>query len=199
MRPSHTASPLARALAKALPFERAWPRYALCAWLLAGAAAAAWAYLVAKPATETTIARAGHLIDLERSHAIARLGDAAAVESLREQAHQARRQIHRNAQALDLAIVATVDRAQALGWSAVLANVERDEASNPRLSRATYQIELRKPALPAAAPSLNAEIVGILQAIDEREAKIEVLRLEIQADDGRSGKAFLTLAAAIAK
>ena len=202
MRPSPSnAQGVAKLLAKALPFEKAWPRYALCAWLLLGAGAASWALLVAQPATANLLARAGHLVDLERNHSLALASDGADIDSLRALAAEARSRLHPDPQALDLAIVAVVEKIQALGWNAILASVERDDASNPRLAFATYQLELKKAAVAeASAPTtLNAELLAILQSIAERDAKIDVQRLEILSEDARFAKAFLTLAAATAK
>lgn len=201
-------TPFSLWLARALPFEHIWIRYACCLWLALSATAAAWALFVVKPATDTLISRSSYLIELEenlnRAQSYAKTFD---LPGLRQRAAIANKHIHHDSASLDLKIVEIVEQLKLLGWKAVVASVERDNQSSERLSYASYHLELKKS--PAAtgpddkaegsSQPISADISTFLQKIATSEQRIAIDHLEVLSEGEQIAKVFATLSAAIAK
>lgn len=195
-------------LDRMLPFEHVSIRYACCLWLALSGTAAAWALFVVKPATDTLISRSSYLIELEedltRAQSYAETFD---LPALRERAAIANKHIHREPASLDLKIVEIVEQLKVMGWSAVVASVERDTQSSERLAYASYRLELKK-SPPAAgsndkgndsAQPISADILSFLQKVAASEQRIAIDHLEVLSEGEQVAKVFATLSAAIAK
>ncbi|MDQ8186473.1 hypothetical protein [Pelagicoccus sp. SDUM812002] len=202
-------SGFSRSFARALPFEHAWLRYLTCLWLGLALASATWALLVTQPATDQRLMRSSYLIELEgeleQARANAQHFD---LPSLRERADSARRQLHRNAEALDLTILQIIDQLNRLGWKAIVSSVERDTSSSEQLTYTTYQLEFKKDASPPEVSQaetaeseqpLSSDIYAFLETISMSKKQIAIDQLEILTSDGRSAKVFAKLSAAILK
>lgn len=187
---------LSQWLARVLPFERVWMRYACCLWLGLSLAAAAWAYLVSQPATDKLLARSTYLLELEENlqQTKANVGNFD-LKALRERASNAKSRLHSDAEDLDLTIVQIVDAQTLKGWKAVITSVERDTTSSDRLARASYALELKKEDRSTGSD----DILAFLETIGTSEKKIAIDHLEILSGDSQPTMVFATLTAAIVK
>lgn len=206
---TNQASGFSRSFARALPFEHAWLRYLTCLWLGLTLASATWAFLVIQPATDQRLARSSYLIELEGELEQAR-ADAQHFDlpSLRERAENARKQLHSDAGALDLAILQIVERLNGLGWKAIVSSIERDISSSEQLTYTTYQLELKKDASPPETiqaettepeQPISSDIYTFLETVSSSKKQIAIDQLEILNSDGRSARVYAKLSAAILK
>ena len=195
------ASRASRLLARVLPFDRVWLRYACCFWLALCVGAALWAALVIQPATDTLLARSSYLIELEedlhRAQSSAAMVD---LPTLRQRAASTEAGLYRDASSLNLAIVDIVDHLKSQGWKAIVAGVERNSERSEHLVYAAYRLELNKNAdRDSGAQPVSAEILSFLQTVATREQRIAIDHLEILSEGEHAAKVFATLSAAISK
>lgn len=192
-------------LEKLIPFETAFIRYLLLAWLLVGVCAAVYAFAYSKPKIKEAYLQSAYLFDLEQQYQDSAIIAAGYnLEELRAQSQGARRFIFEDRESANKRISDLTSTIRERGWRAVLVATQTNEELSPHLDYVTYQLELTKVGAPSAGSNSGEGdsshgLLPFLKEIRSGEKKLDVDNFQALSENHRLSKVAISLSATIAK